>query len=126
MKSELLGLVASRQAQTSMEVKLQCEVLELLINTKSFQFPPGLGQERAVTRLWEVLVDKNPPGLHTLVVTPNIQQIHQFEQLVMWDVRAFFERMVSVFVHLEVLKLQCLVCEDDDLTQIAHHLPKLR
>jgi hypothetical protein len=125
MKKEMMEPVASKHAKTDEEVVLQCEILRLLINTKTFQFPPGLSPCDAVTNLWEGLVDKNPQGLHTLIV-PKLKIEQYLEQPLTWDVRPFFECMLPVLVHLEVLKLDSLVCEDADLFQIAQNLPQLR
>jgi hypothetical protein len=122
MKNELMGVAASKQAKTQVEVELQCQLLGLLLNsgTTTFCFPSSLNSEtpEAATLLAQRLVDVNPPNLRTLVTMDSKERT--------WNVRSFVDTQLQVFIKLDELRLRNFVCGDADLIHIAAHVPQLR
>jgi hypothetical protein len=126
MKNELLGLAASTKVEDGEQVDLQCQVLRLLLNSKtsSICFPPALGPDyqyqAAANQLCQSLVDENPPDLHTLTIQ-TLEENNEGR-----DVAHFLEQMLPVFCNLETLSLENFKCRDADIGLIADHLPQLR
>jgi hypothetical protein len=128
MKKELIELGVEIQEQEATveenheDAELQCKVLQLLLNKEitSFHFPPGLNlyHEEMVTELWQSLLAMKPPDLHTIVCKCTNDES--------WDVRPFFDSLLPAFPNLAVLRLDNLECNNQDLINIANHLPKLR
>jgi hypothetical protein len=97
-------------------------VLGLLLNssTSTFCFPSSLNADTPLeaTLLTERLFAENPPDLRCIVIKDAEET---------WNVHAFVETKLGVFINLNELRLENFVCEDSDLIQIADlHLPQLR
>jgi hypothetical protein len=127
MKKELMELEAKMQSEATERqnlkgAELQCKMLQLLLNTDitSFNFPLGVDvyEEDAVGELWQGLLDIRPPNLHTIIC--------KCSKVESWDVKSFFNSLLPVLSNLEVLQLDNFLCKDQDLMDIANHLPKLR
>ena len=117
-----MEVAASVHFRDRVDVALQCQVLGLLLNssTSTFCFPSSLNADTSLeaTLLTERLVAENPPDLRCIVIKDAEET---------WNVRAFVETKLGVFINLNELRLENFVCEDSDLIQIADlHLPQLR
>ena len=129
MKKELIELDAKMQENeegATDSFELQCQVLGLLLNHKitTFHFPLELMRDEnksAGTALCQKLVALRPPGLHTIVgMSPSTFAEDS------WNIRSLVNSLVDVFPNIEVLRMDGCVWSDDDLRNVADHLPKLR
>jgi hypothetical protein len=122
------GDYAASVKQHVVDVKQQCQMLQLLLNQKmtSFHFPLGLMYEDlqgAILDLWHSLLWTKLPNLTTIVIATSYLD----ETGTDWDIKSFiFTSMLTVFPNLEELRLENFVCDDADLSKIAQHLPRLR
>lgn len=131
LKKELIELQAKKTHNIItgeydvVEIEMECQMLKLLMNKKitTFNFPIGLHSDNqaAATELWQSLLAELPPDLQTITRNSCLNFLRN-----PWQMKPFFDRLLTLIPNLEVLQLEQFVCNNSDLHRISDHLPKLR